>query len=88
MSSYSRYGVQQMNQSRDKPDIVITHIKDLGVNLNEKTVTIRGRLHTSRAKGELSLSPVTQLTGRVCREAVLHGDPAAAGHSPVSGLRQ
>ena len=52
----ARYGVQQMNQSRDKPDIVITHIKDLGVNLNEKTVTIRGRLHTSRAKGELSLS--------------------------------
>ena len=45
-----------MNQSRDKPDIVITHIKDLGVSLNEKTVTIRGRLHTSRAKGELSLS--------------------------------
>ena len=45
-----------MNQSRDKPDIVITHIKDLGVNLNEKTVTIRGRLHTSRAKGEFSLS--------------------------------
>ena len=54
--SYCRYGVQQMNQSRDKPDIVITHIKDLGVNLNEKTVTIRGRLHTSRAKGEFSLS--------------------------------
>ena len=52
----ARYGVQQMNQSRDKPDIVITHIKDLGVSLNEKTVTIRGRLHTSRAKGEFCLS--------------------------------
>ena len=51
-----------MNQSRDKPDIVITHIKDLGVNLNEKTVTIRGRLHTSRAKGEFSLFPVSPLT--------------------------
>ena len=61
-TSYSRYGVQQMNQSRDKPDIVITHIKDLGVNLNEKTVTIRGRLHTSRAKGEFSLSLFSHLT--------------------------
>ena len=51
-----------MNQSRDKPDIVITHIKDLGVNLNEKTVTIRGRLHTSRAKGEFSPSIMSLLT--------------------------
>ena len=51
-----------MNQSRDKPDIVITHIKDLGVNLNEKTVTIRGRLHTSRAKGEFSISPSSSPT--------------------------
>ena len=41
-----------MNQSRDKPDTVITHIKDLAVSLDEKTVNIRGRLHTSRAKGE------------------------------------
>merc|ERR1719326_271767 len=41
-----------MNQSKTKPDTVITHIGDLGVALNEKTVNIRGRLHTSRAKGK------------------------------------
>ena len=52
MTLLSRYGVQQMNQSRDKPDTAITHIKDLAVSLDEKTVNIRGRLHTSRAKGE------------------------------------
>merc|ERR1719270_1121517 len=50
--SANMYGVQQMNQSRDKPVTVITHIKDLGVSLNDKTVNIRGRLHTSRAKGK------------------------------------
>jgi hypothetical protein len=27
-------------------------VKELGMKMNEKTVTIRGRLHTSRAKGE------------------------------------
>ena len=50
-----KYGVQQMNQSRDKPNIVITHIGDLGTSLNEKTVNIRGRLHASRAKGESNI---------------------------------
>ena len=49
--SAGKYGVQEMNQSRNKPNIVITHIGDLGVKLNEKTVNIRGRLHASRAKG-------------------------------------
>lgn len=58
--SANMYGVQQMNQSRDKPDIVITHIKDLGVSLNEKTVTIRGRLHTSRAKGKQCFMVIRQ----------------------------
>ena len=40
----------EMNQSKSKPDTRLTHIGDLGVKLDEKTVTIRGRLHTSRAK--------------------------------------
>ena len=35
-----------MNQSKSKPDTRLTHIGDLGVKLDEKTVTIRGRLHT------------------------------------------
>ena len=47
--SSGKYGVQEMNQSKEKPTTVL--VKDLGMNMNEKTVTIRGRLHTSRAKG-------------------------------------
>lgn len=46
------YGTMEMNQSKDKPSTVLSLVKDLGVKLNEKTVTIRGRLHTSRAKGK------------------------------------
>ena len=49
--SSGKYGVQEMNQSKEKPNTVLTQVKDLGMKLNEKTVTIRGRLHTSRAKG-------------------------------------
>ena len=49
--SCGKYGLQEMNQSKEKPNIVLTLVKDLGMKMNEKTVTIRGRLHTSRAKG-------------------------------------
>jgi hypothetical protein len=48
--------MQEMNQSKDKPSTVLTPVKELGMKMNEKTVTIRGRLHTSRAKGEKLLS--------------------------------
>merc|ERR1711983_706139 len=58
--SAGKYGNQEMNQSKTKPNIVITHIGDLGVNLNEKTVTIRGRLHTSRAKGKQCFMVIRQ----------------------------
>jgi len=50
--SIGKYGVQEMNQSKEKPNTVLTLVKDLGMKMNEKTVTIRGRLHTSRAKGK------------------------------------
>merc|ERR1712240_339447 len=50
--SSGKYGVQEMNQSKEKPNTVLTPVKDLGMKMNEKTVTIRGRLHTSRAKGK------------------------------------
>jgi len=50
--SAGMYGNQEMNQSKDKPCTVLTPVKDLCLKLNEKTVTIRGRLHTSRAKGK------------------------------------
>ena len=49
---FIRYGVQVMNQSKEKPSTVLTSVKELGMKMNEKTVTIRGRLHTSRAKGD------------------------------------
>ena len=58
--SAGKYGNQEMNQSKTKPNIAITHIGDLGVNLNEKTVTIRGRLHTSRAKGKQCFMVIRQ----------------------------
>jgi len=58
--SEGKYGVPQMNQSRDKPNIVITHIGDLGTSLNEKTVNIRGRLHASRAKGKQCFMVIRQ----------------------------
>ena len=58
--SAGKYGVQEMNQSRNKPNIVITHIGDLGVKLNEKTVNIRGRLHASRAKGKQCFMVIRQ----------------------------
>jgi len=50
--SAGKYGVQEMNQSKDKPSTVLTPVKELGLKMNEKVVTIRGRLHTSRAKGK------------------------------------
>merc|ERR1719187_2898654 len=50
--SSGKYGVQEMNQSKEKPYTVLTLVKDLGMKMNEKTVSIRGRLHTSRAEGK------------------------------------
>merc|ERR1719367_2359080 len=58
--SAGKYGVQEMNQSKSKPDTRLTHIGDLGVKLDEKTVTIRGRLHTSRAKGKQCFMVIRQ----------------------------
>ena len=58
--SEGKYGVQEMNQSKSKPDTRLTHIGDLGVKLDDKTVTIRGRLHTSRAKGKQCFMVIRQ----------------------------
>ena len=58
--SAGKYGNQEMNQSKSKPDTKLTHIGDLGVKLDEKTVTIRGRLHTSRAKGKQCFMVIRQ----------------------------
>jgi aspartyl-tRNA synthetase len=50
--SEGNYGNMEMNQSKDKPNTIMSLIKDISVKMNGKTVTIRGRLHTSRAKGK------------------------------------
>ncbi|XP_048340454.1 aspartate--tRNA ligase, cytoplasmic [Sphaerodactylus townsendi] len=47
-----RYGVLPLIQSQEKPDRVLVQIKDLtGVKADE-VVWVRGRIHTSRAKGK------------------------------------
>merc|ERR1711962_1403776 len=50
--SEGKYGVQEMNMSKERLTTVVTHVKELGLKLKGKTVTVRGRLHTSRAKGK------------------------------------
>jgi len=50
--SNGKYGVQEMNQSKDKPSTVLIPVKELTTKMSEKMVNIRGRLHTSRAKGK------------------------------------
>ena len=51
--SEGNYGVQEMNQSKSKGSVTITAVKDLKPKMAGNVVYIRGRLHTSRAKGKL-----------------------------------
>ena len=44
--SAGSYGVQEMNQSKTRPSLEISHISEL----QGRSVNIRGKLHTSRAK--------------------------------------
>jgi len=50
--SEGKYGVQEMNQSKVKNVVEIISVKDLKVKDAGNKVWIRGRLHTSRAKGK------------------------------------
>ncbi|XP_023341719.1 aspartate--tRNA ligase, cytoplasmic [Eurytemora carolleeae] len=50
--SEGNYGVQEMNQSKNKGSVTITAVKDLKPKMAGNVVYIRGRLHTSRAKGK------------------------------------
>jgi len=50
--SAGKYGVQEMNQSKTKNVVQIIKIKDLKPKMAGTKVNIRGRLHTSRAKGK------------------------------------
>jgi len=48
-----KYGQMNMIQSKEKfEDRKFTAIKNLNKNLENQTVWLRGRLHTSRAKGK------------------------------------
>ncbi|XP_015745557.1 aspartate--tRNA ligase, cytoplasmic-like, partial [Python bivittatus] len=47
-----RYGMLPMIQSQEKPDRVLVRIKDLTGEKADETVWVRGRIHTSRAKGK------------------------------------
>jgi nondiscriminating aspartyl-tRNA synthetase len=50
--SEGKYGVQEMNQSKTKGSVTISSVKNLKAKMAGNIVYIRGRLHTSRAKGK------------------------------------
>jgi len=50
--SEGKYGVQEMNQSKHKNVVEIINVKDIKVKDAGNKIWIRGRLHTSRAKGK------------------------------------
>lgn len=55
--SSGKYGNYKLLQSSEKrPDIVFTPFKDLTPEIKDKTVWLRGRLHTSRGKGKFASS--------------------------------
>jgi len=54
--SIGKYGQMSMIQSKEKfEDRKFTAIKNLNKNLESQTVWLRGRLHTSRAKGNATV---------------------------------
>jgi len=63
--SLGKYGLQEMNQSKTRPNTVITEVKQLGLKMTGKTVNIRGRLHTSRAKGKQCFFVIREKTSSV-----------------------
>ena len=46
-----KYGVSEMNQSKEKPNKTLVDIGILNPKLNNQKIWVRARLHTSRAKG-------------------------------------
>jgi aspartyl-tRNA synthetase len=50
--SRGNYGISKMIQSIEKPDRLLIAVKSLDKSMAEQRVWIRGRLHTSRAKGK------------------------------------
>jgi len=58
--SEGKYGDYGIVQSTEKKNIVFTNVEDLTPDLHEKEVWIRGRLHTSRAKGKTAFAVIRQ----------------------------
>lgn len=55
-ASMGKYGQMDMIQSKEKfEDRKFTAIKNLNKNLENQTVWLRARLHTSRAKGKIAI---------------------------------
>ena len=50
--SAGKYGIAQMNQSRDMPPYQFIDVSILSTKLSEQDVWVRARVHTSRAKGK------------------------------------
>ena len=49
--SEGKYGTREMNMSREKSNIKLMNVDILNAKLKDQDVWVRGRLHTSRAKG-------------------------------------
>lgn len=59
-NDYSKefYGKLPMMQSQEKVSRQLQHVKTLEQDLGEEKVWVRGRLHTSRAKGNYQLNKI------------------------------
>lgn len=53
--SKDHYGNLKMLQSQEKIDRVLAQVKSLDLSLENQKLWLRGRLHTSRAKGVIFL---------------------------------
>jgi len=50
--SLGKYGVQEMNMSKERGSVQVSKVKELKPKMAGSVVNVRGRLHTSRAKGK------------------------------------
>lgn len=46
------YGNAPLNQSQEKLDRSVVRVGNVGLNVVDQKIWVRGRLHTSRAKGK------------------------------------
>jgi len=58
--SAGNYGNAPLIQSQSRPGRTFTNVKDLNASLAEKSILIRGRVHSSRGKGNLCFLVIRQ----------------------------